>query len=59
VPQLRESVHEGTISTWPVKPGDNVIEFEPMLDVDTDQISAEVCAPGTGGLKENLAKKTN
>src|SRR3979409_2463669 len=55
MPQLGESVHEGTISRWLVKPGDRVIEFEPMLEVDTDKVNAEVPAPVTGILKEILA----
>jgi 2-oxoisovalerate dehydrogenase E2 component (dihydrolipoyl transacylase) len=57
MPQLGESVHEGTISRWLVKPGDKVVEFEPMLEVDTDKVSAEVPAPVTGILKEILAKE--
>jgi 2-oxoisovalerate dehydrogenase E2 component (dihydrolipoyl transacylase) len=55
MPQLGESVHEGTISKWLVKVGDKVVEFEPMLEVDTDKVSAEVPAPVTGILKEILA----
>jgi 2-oxoisovalerate dehydrogenase E2 component (dihydrolipoyl transacylase) len=57
MPQLGESVHEGTISKWLVKPGDQVVEFEPMLEVDTDKVSAEVPAPVTGILREILAKE--
>jgi len=57
MPQLGESVHEGTIARWLVKPGDQVVEFEPMLEVDTDKVSAEVPAPVTGILKEILAKE--
>ena len=57
MPQLGESVHEGTISKWLVKPGDKVVEFEPMLEVDTDKVSAEVPAPVTGILKEILAQE--
>jgi 2-oxoisovalerate dehydrogenase E2 component (dihydrolipoyl transacylase) len=55
MPQLGESVHEGTISRWLVKPGEKVVEFEPMLEVDTDKVNAEVPAPVTGVLKEILA----
>jgi 2-oxoisovalerate dehydrogenase E2 component (dihydrolipoyl transacylase) len=55
MPQLGESVHEGTISKWLVQPGDKVVEFEPMLEVDTDKVSAEVPAPVTGILREILA----
>jgi len=57
MPQLGESVHEGTISRWLVKPGEQVVEFEPMLEVDTDKVNAEVPAPVTGVLKEILAKE--
>jgi 2-oxoisovalerate dehydrogenase E2 component (dihydrolipoyl transacylase) len=57
MPQLGESVHEGTISKWLVKPGDKVVEFEPMLEVDTDQVNAEVPAPVSGILREILAKE--
>ena len=55
MPQLGESVHEGTISKWLVKPGDRVIEFEPMLEVETDKVATEVPSPVTGVLKEILA----
>jgi 2-oxoisovalerate dehydrogenase E2 component (dihydrolipoyl transacylase) len=57
MPQLGESVHEGTISRWLVKPGEKVVEFEPMLEVDTDKVNAEVPAPVTGVLKEILAQE--
>jgi 2-oxoisovalerate dehydrogenase E2 component (dihydrolipoyl transacylase) len=57
MPQLGESVHEGTISKWLVQPGDKVVEFEPMLEVDTDKVNAEVPAPVSGVLKEILAKE--
>src|SRR5205809_3993204 len=57
MPQLGESVHEGTISRWLVKPGDRIVEFEPMLEVDTDKVNAEVPAPVTGVLKEILARE--
>src|ERR1700694_934336 len=57
MPQLGESVHEGTISRWLVKPGDKVVEFEPMLEVDTDKVNAEVPAPVSGILREILARE--
>jgi 2-oxoisovalerate dehydrogenase E2 component (dihydrolipoyl transacylase) len=57
MPQLGESVHEGTIAKWLVKPGDKVIEFEPMLEVDTDKVSAEVPSPVSGILREILAQE--
>src|SRR3979411_622539 len=57
MPQLGESVHEGTISKWLLKPGDKVVEFEPMLEGDTDKGSAEGAAPVSGILREILAKE--
>src|SRR6267143_1752289 len=57
MPQLGESVHEGTISKWLVKVGDKVVDFETMLEVDTDKVNAEVPAPVTGILREILAKE--
>src|SRR5439155_983904 len=54
---LDTSVPEGTISKWLVKPGDKVVEFEPMLEVDTDKVNAEVPAPVSGILREILAKE--
>jgi 2-oxoisovalerate dehydrogenase E2 component (dihydrolipoyl transacylase) len=57
MPQLGESVHEGTISRWLVKPGEKVVEFEPMLEVDTDKVSAEVPSPVSGILREILAQE--
>src|SRR5690348_15678029 len=57
MPQLGESVHEGTISKWLVKPGDRVVEYEPRLEVDTDKVNAEVPAAVNGVLKEILANE--
>src|SRR3981081_3666011 len=57
MPQLGESVHEGTISKWLVKVSEKFVEFEPMLEVDTDKVNAEVPAPVTGILREILAKE--
>jgi 2-oxoisovalerate dehydrogenase E2 component (dihydrolipoyl transacylase) len=57
LPQLGESVHEGTISKWLVQPGDRVEEFEPLVEVDTDKVNAEVPSPVTGVLREILAKE--
>jgi pyruvate/2-oxoglutarate dehydrogenase complex dihydrolipoamide acyltransferase (E2) component len=55
MPQLGESVHEGTISKWFVQPGKPIVEFQPLLEVDTDKVSAEVPAPVSGILREILA----
>src|SRR4051812_9889078 len=45
MPQLGESVVEGTVSKWLKKVGDSVQEFEPLLEVSTDKVDTEVSAP--------------
>src|ERR1700694_5934808 len=57
MPQLGESVHEGTISKWLGKGGDKGVEVEPLLDVATDEVDGEGPAPVTGILREILAKE--
>lgn len=48
MPQLGESVVEGTISRWLVQPGDTVAEYAPLLEVSTDKVDTEVPAPAAG-----------
>jgi 2-oxoisovalerate dehydrogenase E2 component (dihydrolipoyl transacylase) len=55
MPQLGESVTEGTISRWLVMPGDSVSEFDAMVEINTDKVDAEVPAPVTGVVIEILA----
>src|SRR5579859_4142775 len=55
MPKLGESVHEGVISRWLVKPGDAVTEFEPMVEVETDKVSTEVPSPVTGVVEKLIA----
>jgi 2-oxoglutarate dehydrogenase E2 component (dihydrolipoamide succinyltransferase) len=50
MPQLGESVEEGTITRWLHQPGDAVAEFEPLLEVNTDKVDTEVPAPAAGVL---------
>jgi pyruvate/2-oxoglutarate dehydrogenase complex dihydrolipoamide acyltransferase (E2) component len=50
MPQLGESVHEGTIGKWLKKEGDSVKEFEPILEVTTDKVDTEVTATSDGVL---------
>ena len=42
MPKLGESVHEGTIEQWLVSVGDHVDEYEPLCEVITDKVTAEV-----------------
>jgi len=57
MPQLGESVAEGTIGKWLKKPGDQVAKYEPLLEVITDKVNAEVPSPFAGVLKEILAEE--
>ena len=50
MPQLGESVVEGTISKWLKREGDSVEAFEPLLEVSTDKVDTEVPAPADGVL---------
>lgn len=57
MPQLGESVAEGTIGRWLKQPGDTVAKFEPLLEVITDKVNAEVPSPFAGVLTEILAQE--
>ncbi len=57
MPQLGESIHEGTIERWLKQPGDTVQEFDPLLEVMTDKVSIEVPAPSSGKLVTLLAQE--
>ena len=52
MPQLGESITEGTISKWLKKPGDQVKKYEGLVEIITDKVNAEVPAPLAGVLKE-------
>src|SRR5690242_21285181 len=57
MPQLGESVAEGTIGKWLKKPGDHVAKYEPLLEVITDKVNAEVPSPVEGTLTEILVEE--
>ena len=57
MPQLGESVAEGTIGKWLKQPGDTVEKYEPLLEVITDKVNAEVPSPFAGVLKEILVEE--
>ncbi|MDQ7030741.1 MAG: biotin/lipoyl-containing protein [Ardenticatenia bacterium] len=50
MPQLGESVHEGTIGKWLKQPGDRVEKYEPLLEVISDKVDTEVTATESGVL---------
>ncbi|KEK26092.1 dihydrolipoamide acetyltransferase family protein [Bacillus gaemokensis] len=55
MPQLGESVTEGTISKWLVNVGDHVNKYDPLAEVMTDKVNAEVPSSFTGIVKELIA----
>ena len=52
MPQMGESIFEGTITEWLKKPGDRVERDEPLFEISTDKVDAEIPAPSAGVLKE-------
>lgn len=54
MPQLGESVTEGTISRWLVGPGDTVQKYEPIAEVLTDKVSTEIPSSYTGTIEQLL-----
>lgn len=55
MPQLGESVTEGTISKWLVSVGDKVNKYDPLAEVMTDKVNAEIPSSFTGVIKELIA----
>src|SRR6266516_1571954 len=54
MPQLGESVAEGTIGRWLKQPGDRVERDEPLVEIQTDKVNAEVPSPVAGILQQIL-----
>ncbi len=52
MPQMGESIFEGTITKWLKKPGDKVQRDEPLFEISTDKVDAEIPAPASGMLQE-------
>jgi 2-oxoisovalerate dehydrogenase E2 component (dihydrolipoyl transacylase) len=57
MPQLGESVTEGTISKWLVSVGDKVNKYDPLAEVMTDKVNAEVPSSFAGTIKELIANE--
>jgi 2-oxoisovalerate dehydrogenase E2 component (dihydrolipoyl transacylase) len=55
MPQLGETVTEGTIARWLKQPGDSVEKYEAFVEVSTDKVNAEVPSPVTGTIRELIA----
>jgi 2-oxoglutarate dehydrogenase dihydrolipoamide succinyltransferase (E2 component) len=52
MPQMGESIAEGTITRWLVKPGDKVERDQPLFEISTDKVDAEIPSPASGTLLE-------
>ena len=57
LPMLGEGAHEGTIGKWLKQVGEPVEEFEPVVEIITDKVNAEIPAPATGTLSSILIKE--
>jgi 2-oxoisovalerate dehydrogenase E2 component (dihydrolipoyl transacylase) len=54
LPQLGESIHEGTIARWLKRPGDRIEKYEPLVEITTDKVNVEMPSPYAGVLRELL-----
>ena len=59
MPQMGESIFEGTITKWLKQPGDKVQRDEPLFEISTDKVDAEIPAPASGTLQEIKVKAGN
>src|SRR6266849_3656116 len=57
MPQIGESIAEGTIVKWLKKPGEKVERDEPLLEISTDKVDAEIPSPANGTLTEIIAQE--
>src|SRR5437868_1641961 len=57
MPQMGESIFEGTITKWLKKPGEKIQRDEPLFEISTDKVDAEIPAPASGVLKEIKAEE--
>jgi 2-oxoisovalerate dehydrogenase E2 component (dihydrolipoyl transacylase) len=54
LPQLGESIHEGTIARWLKQPGDRIEKYEPLVEITTDKVNVEMPSPYAGVLRQLL-----
>src|SRR5882724_962445 len=57
MPQMGESIVEGTLTKWMKKPGDRVERDEPLFEISTDKVDTEIPAPAAGTLSEVLVEE--
>ena len=58
MPQMGESIVEGTLTKWLKKPGDRVERDEPLFEISTDKVDTEIPSPVAGTLSEVLVEET-
>src|SRR5579864_4282744 len=57
MPQMGESIVEGTLTKWRKKPGDHVDRDEPLFEISTDKVDTEIPSPAAGTLAEVLVEE--
>src|SRR6202035_4478377 len=57
MPQMGESIVEGTLTKWLKKPGDKVERDEPLFEISTDKVDTEIPSPVAGALAEILGEE--
>src|SRR6476646_6564520 len=57
MPQMGESIVEGTLTKWLKKPGERVEQDEPLFEISTDKVDTEIPSPSAGTLSEVLVEE--
>ena len=57
MPQMGESIVEGTLTKWLKKPGDRVERDEPLFEISTDKVDTEIPSPAAGTLAEVVVEE--
>src|SRR5438552_4307937 len=57
MPQMGESIFEGTLTKWLKKPGDKIERDEPLFEISTDKVDTEIPSPAAGTLGELLVQE--
>src|SRR5437588_2549470 len=57
MPQMGESIVEGTLTKWLKKPGEHVERDEPLFEISTDKVDTEIPSPAAGTLSEVLVEE--
>src|SRR4051794_17174460 len=57
MPQMGESIVEGTLTKWLKKPGEHIERDEPLFEISTDKVDTEIPSPAAGTLSEVLVEE--